>query len=429
MLSSGTHEAGAVAAKSALSAGKKARDEWEAAKLRVKKLEQELEEGKKQRKGGKKEPGEWDENLSTLGGASPTGTLRIEQALGIEHALFIEQPPANMFERFEAAAAAAPTPTKAASPPPPAAQPIVDQRSLTPEVFIPASGAAAGGAVESFADQFSQEFAKEKEGAAAKAQARREALRKQREEDAVERAREQEERARILAEAEDAKRVLQAEREKREAEEAERLATAKTKANEAKRVAAQAKAEDARRRAAERGAEQARAEEAKVEAGRAEQVRLVQARADEERRVAEARAEAEYQAQFEAMLAGAEAETESVAALAAKRRAAEMQQRTPQRVKQDATQRVEAMWAEAEAELFDTPSRDEILMKDVERRAREESARNVQQRVVRSLEKPGFTPGYAARVKAQMQADRRYREDVVQWDKRRNEIETGLLQT
>jgi hypothetical protein len=87
MLSSGTHEAGAVAAKSALSAGKKARDEWEAAKLRVKKLEQELEEGKKQRKGGKKEPGEWDENLSTLGGASPTGTLRIEQALGIERSI------------------------------------------------------------------------------------------------------------------------------------------------------------------------------------------------------------------------------------------------------------------------------------------------------------------------------------------------------
>ena len=83
------------------------------------------------------------------------------------------------------------------------------------------------------------------------------------------------------------------------------------------------------------------------------------------------------------MLAGAEAETESVAALAAKRRAAEMQQwpqqRTPQRVKQDATQRVEAMWAKAEADLFDTPSREEILMKDAERRARGESARNAQQ--------------------------------------------------
>jgi len=49
-----------------------------------------------------------------------------------------------------------------------------------------------------------------------------------------------------------------------------------------------------------------------------------------------------------------------------------------------------------------------------------------QQRVASALAKPQFKPGYAARVKAQMQANTAYRERVVQWEKRRNELEGQL---
>ena len=441
----GGSDEGAVAAQSALSAGRKARDEWEAAKLRVKRLEQELEEGKKQR--GKTRKSQATAQ-STLGGVSPMLQLGEAAPAGAEHSPPEQEPNAPAQAGGDGAREA---------------------ESATVDGAVAADDPAEAVA-ESFAAQFASQYAKEKEDAARKAQARREALQRQREEDAAERVQAAEERQRIAAAAEEEKLKLEEARSVREEEESARL------------VAAAAKAEEARRRAAERGAELARIESAKQEAARAEVARVAATEAEESRRAAEAAAEAEYQAKFQAMLAEAAQETESVVALAAKRQSAAVgavetatgtvSDTSAAATRQSAMERVESVWAEAEAEIFSTAgdreterdrerrrdserqrdresmqaTREEILMKDVERRARangghadqsqERSARwlehgrtQPQTQEQRQREKPVFTAGYEARVRAQMASDTRFREDVVQWDKRRNEIETGLAQT